>query len=75
MCTVIYQDRLKMTLALCMLLLSSSVFFSKLFFSKNSFRNTMRVSNGLDPDQDQQMSVLIWVQTVYKGYEQTTSRH
>ena len=25
-------------------------FFSKLTFSKNSFRNTIRVSNGLDPD-------------------------
>ena len=31
--------------------LSSSVFFSKLTFSKNSFRNTIRVSNSLDPDQ------------------------
>ena len=27
-------------------------FFSKLTFSKNSFRNTTRASNGLDPDQD-----------------------
>ena len=27
-------------------------FFSKLTISKNSFRNTIRVSNGLDPDQD-----------------------
>ena len=26
--------------------------FLKLTFSKNSFRNTIRVSNGLDPDQD-----------------------
>ena len=26
--------------------------FSKLTFSKNSFRNTIRVSNCLDPDQD-----------------------
>ena len=31
--------------------LSSAVFFSKLTFSKNSFRNTIRVSNSLDPDQ------------------------
>ena len=36
-----------------MLLLSSADFFSKLTFSQNSFRNTIRVSNGLDPDQDQ----------------------
>ena len=26
--------------------------FSKLTFSKNSFRNTIRVLNGLDQDQD-----------------------
>ena len=26
-------------------------FFSKSSFSKNSFRNTIRVSNSLDPDQ------------------------
>ena len=35
-----------------MLLLSSAVLFSRVTFSKNSFRNTFRVSNGLDPDQD-----------------------
>ena len=27
------------------------IFFSKLTLSKNSFRNTTRVSNSLDPDQ------------------------
>ena len=27
-------------------------FYSKLTFSKNSFRNTIRMSNGLDPDRD-----------------------
>ena len=31
--------------------LSSAVFF-KIEVFKNSFRNTIRVSNGLDPDQD-----------------------
>ena len=31
--------------------LSSAVFFSKLTFSKNSFGNTIRVSNILEPDQ------------------------
>ena len=36
-----------------MLFLSSAVFCSKLTFSKNSFRNTIRVSNSLDTDQDQ----------------------
>ena len=35
-----------------MLLLWSVYFFSKLTFSKNPFSNTIRVSNGLDPDQD-----------------------
>ena len=29
------------------------IFFSKLTFSKNSFGNTVRVSNSLDPDQAQ----------------------
>ena len=28
------------------------IFFSKLTFSKNSFRNTIKVSNSLYPDQD-----------------------
>ena len=34
------------------MLLSSVDFFPINFLKKNSFRNTMRVSNGLDPDQD-----------------------
>ena len=33
-------------------MLPSADFFQHLIFSKNSFRNTIRVSNGLDPDQD-----------------------
>ena len=33
-------------------LLPSADFFQSLTFSKNSFRNTIRVSNSLDPDQD-----------------------
>ena len=49
---------------------SSVDFFFKLTFSKKSFRNTIRVSNSLDPDQA--WSGLIWVQTVCKGYQQTT---
>ena len=32
--------------------LSSADFFQNQLFSKNSFSNTIRVSNGLDPDQD-----------------------
>ena len=31
--------------------LSSADFFSKSIFSKKSYRNTIRVSNSLDPDQ------------------------
>ena len=59
------------------LLLSSADFFQNYIsegFSKNSFRNTiMRVSNSLDPDQDpHNQLVLIWVQTVCKGYQQKT---
>ena len=50
-----------------MLLLSSADFFTKLPFSKNSFRNRIRFSNSLDPDKD-----LILVQTVCKVYQQMT---
>ena len=35
-----------------MLLLWSADFFSKLTFSNNSFRNSIRVSNSLYPGQD-----------------------
>ena len=49
-----------------MLLLLSADFFSKLAFSNNSFKNTIRMSNGLDPDQDKVQSVLIAVQIVAK---------
>ena len=37
-----------------MLLLSSADIVSKSIFSKNSSRNTIRISNSLDPDQDRQ---------------------
>ena len=45
--------------ALCILgnfscFLSSADFFQNHFFSKNSFRNTIRVSNSLDPDKARQ---------------------
>ena len=46
----------KLVLTLCMLgivmLLMSSADIFKINFFKKSFRNTIRVSNGLDPDQD-----------------------
>ena len=37
--------------------------FFKFFFTINSFKSTIKVSNGLDTD-------LIWVQTVCQGYQQ-----
>ena len=46
--------------------------FSKLTFSKNSFRNNIRVWDCWVPDQDQHPSVLIWVQTACIDYQQTT---
>ena len=48
------------------------IFFSKLTFSKNSFKNNFRFSNSLDPDQAQLLLGLIWVQTVCKGSQQVT---
>ena len=41
-----------------------SAFFSNLTFSNNYFRNTIRVPNSLDPDQDSHLSGLTWVNFV-----------
>ena len=46
------------------------IFFFRVNFFANSFRNTIRVSNSLDPDQKR--SGLIWVQTVCQSYLQAT---
>ena len=61
----------KFQLTLCMLLLLSADFisFKKLTFWKNSFRNTIRVSKGLDPDQDRYSVGPDLGQTVCKGYQ------
>ena len=56
----------------CFVLFSSVDFVFKSTFSKLFFRNATGVSNSLDPDQDRHLSGLIWVQTVCKGYQQTT---
>ena len=51
--------------------LSSADFLQNKLFEKkkkNLFRNTIRMSNSLDPDS----SGLIWAQTVCQGYQQTT---
>ena len=53
----------------CYHLLTFSLIFC---FSKNSFKNNIRVSNCSDPDQDGHFSVPIWVQTVCIGYQQMT---
>ena len=56
------------------MIFSSSADIFKIDFFKNSFRNTIRVSNSLDPHQDR-LSFgpnLIWVQTFCKGCQQTT---
>ena len=51
------------------------IFFSKLIILKNTFRNTVGLSE-CQTDwiqiRPEKMSGLIWVQTVYKGYQQTT---
>ena len=48
-------------------------FFFNFIFSKTLFMNTSRVSNHLGPDQDRHsVGPNIWVQTVFKGYQQTT---
>ena len=49
------------------LLMSAVVVFSKLIFYK-SFRNTIRLSNGLDPDQYQCSVGPDLSPTVCKGY-------
>ena len=49
------------------------LFFLNSTFLKNYFRNTIRVSNSLDPDQANKIPGLIWVQMVCKGYQQKTS--
>ena len=46
-----------------------AVLSSANFFSKKKFRNTFRMSNSLGPDQARQN---VWVQTVFKGYQQMT---
>ena len=43
-------------------------FFFKKLLLKHSFKNTIEVSNSLDPDQDRHfLLILIWVQTYWKA--------
>ena len=39
---------------------------------KETFRNTIRVTNSLDPGQAQNLLGVIWVHSVLKCYQQTT---
>ena len=54
---------------LCRLLILFKINF---FFSKNSLRNTIRVSNSLNPDQARHFVGHDLGKTVCKGYQQTT---
>ena len=55
-----------------MLLLSSADHFQNYFFSKNSFSNTIRLSNSLVPDPDQHsVDHDLLDPNVSKGYQQS----
>ena len=44
--------------------------FNNTFLGYSNVKVRFRVSNSLDPDQDHGPSVLIWIETVLKGYQQ-----
>ena len=46
--------------------------FNNTFQGNCNVKVRFRVSNSLGPDQDHGPSVLIWIETVGKGYQQTT---
>ena len=59
-------------LGIFVLFMSSAELVFKLTFSKkNSFRNRIRVSNGLDPDQDRRYVGPDLGPNCFKGYQQT----
>ena len=49
--TVLHKMKVPFFYYFLLLLLSADFSFSKLTFSKTSFRNTVRLSNSLNPDQ------------------------
>ena len=55
-----------------MILLSSADYFKNLPFSNILLKNTMRASNGLDPDQDRRFVGPDLGPNCFKGYQQTT---
>ena len=54
------------------LVISLRCLIFKINFFEKDFSNTIRVLKSLDPDQASVMLGMIWVQTVCKGYHQTT---
>ena len=56
----------------CFKLLLSADFFSISTFLKISFRNTIKVTNSLDPDQAQHFVGPDLDPNFFKGYQQTT---
>ena len=70
---MIKNPRVRLSHNIC-LLSSTDSFFSKLTFLKNlSVLNTVRVSNGLDPDQDRHSVGPDLGQTVCKDCQHRTS--
>ena len=73
-CKTVYFDQLLdfQIHVLLLLFLYTLLMRHILLFGCTIFFNTIRVSNSLDPDQARLFLGLIWVQTVCKGYQQTT---
>ena len=67
---------LKVKLLACLVMFHVFVVVCRLFIQnlpvQKYFKNTIRVSNWLDPDQDRHLWALIWIQTAWNGYQQTT---
>ena len=65
-------DKIVACWIIIMFLLSSSDFFSKTDFFKTFFQEYYQSAKQCSLHQDYVLSVLIWVQTVCKGCQQTT---
>ena len=66
-CEKVYFDQL-----IAFIILSHFLSMSYITLWMLDVYNAIRVSNSLDPDEARHLSGLIWVQTVSKGYQQTT---
>ena len=56
-------------------MLHDGLFFVLLLLSADFSRNTIRLSNVFGSRSGHNLSVLIWVQTVCKGYQQVIKSH